>query len=118
MITRRRTYSATVAAVGGVFDFIDEVVPTNQTFVIKKVGVDLDNVAGWTFCHWRFLRNGMAVYPLDDIYDQIGYAADSQEVEEIRFHGGSRFQVRGINDHAALPIGMLLTISYDVIDND
>ena len=118
MRNRIRTYSETVAAVGGVVDFVDEIVPSNQTYVIKSVGVDLDNVAGWTFCHWRFLKNGIPVYPLDDIYDQIGYAAQRQSVENIQFPGGSRFQIRGINDHAALNIGMLITVEYDIVDND
>jgi len=112
-----RDLSGSVAAAGGIRDFIDEIVPSNCTLIIRAFGNDLDNIAGWTFCHWRFLRNGIPVYPLNDIYDQMGYSASRQKVQNIRFNGGDRFILRGINDHAALAIGMLVSVEYDIVDN-
>jgi hypothetical protein len=108
-----------VIAAGAQYDFIDEYVPSNCTIVIKAFGNDLSNVAGWSLVHWQFLKNGMGQYPLDDTFDQIGYAASRQKVQNIRFEGGSRFQLRGIAN-AGTPVGcqVLISVEYDIEDND
>lgn len=112
-----RDYSAVIAA-GTQFDFIDEIVPSNTKYVMKSFGNDLSNVAAWTFVHWRILRNGIPVYPMDDIFDQMGFAAQRQPIEGIEIKGGQRFQVRGIAN-AGTPAGtaVLVSIEYDQIDN-
>ena len=117
MSTMIKDLSHSVAAVGGTYDFIDEVVPSNCKLILKGFGNDLDNIAGWTFCHWRFLRNGIPAYPMDDIYDQMGYSAQRQPTQQLIWQGGDRFQLRGINDHAALAIGMLISVEYEFVDN-
>lgn len=109
--------SAVIAA-GTQNDFIDFVVPSNQTLVLKSFGNDLSNVAAWTLVHWRFLKNGIPQYPMDDIFDQMGFAAQRQPVQNLRWTGGSRFIVRGIAD-AGTPAGtaVLISIEYDLVDN-
>lgn len=112
-----RDFSQVIAA-GAQADFLDEIVPANSQYVIKSFGNDLSNVAAWTFVHWRILRNGIPVYPMDDIYDQMGYAAQRQPVENIILRGGQRFQVRGIAN-VGTPAGtaVLVSIEYEQIDN-
>lgn len=111
-----RDFSA-VVAFGTFIDFIDEVVPANCKYIIKTFGNDLSNVLGWTFCHWQFIKNGIPQYPLNNIYDQMGYAAARQPVQNIVFEGGSRFQLRGINDTAATTMAMLVSVEWDEVDN-
>lgn len=108
-----------VIAAGAQADFIDLVVPMNQTLVLKSFGNDLSNVAGWTLVHWRFLKNTLPYYPMDDIFDQMGFAAQRQPVQNLRWPGGSRFTVRGIAD-AGTPAGtaVLISVEYDLVDND
>jgi len=113
-----RDFSVVIAA-GAVFDFIDETVPSNCTYVIKEFGNDLSNVLSWTFVSWIFLVNGQATYPLDDIRDQMGFAAQRQEVQNLKITGGSRLQVRGVaRVGIALNTAVLLSIAYDIEDND
>lgn len=115
--TRIRDFSAVIAPAAQ-FDFIDEIVPSNQHFVVKSFGNDLSNVAGWTFAQWQLLRNGMPVYPMDAIFDQMGFAAQRQPVENLVWNGGDRFQVRGLMA-AAGPAGcaVLVSIEYSEEDN-
>ena len=112
-----RDFSAVIAA-GAQNDFIDEIVPSNTKYVMKSFGNDLSNVAAWTFVSWSILRNGIGVYPMDDVRDQMGYAAQRQAIEGIEIKGGQRFQVRGIA-RAGTPAGtaVLVSIEYDQIDN-
>jgi len=113
-----RDYSQVIAA-GANFDFIDMYIPANSTLIIKGFGNDLSNVAGWTLVHWQFLKNSMGYFPMDDIFDQMGYAAQRQAVENLQWQGGDRFQVRGVAD-AGTPAGcaVLVSIEYDIVDND
>ena len=114
--TRIRDFSAVIAA-GGQFDFIDETVPSNQHYVLKSFGNDLSNVLGWTFVHWRILANGMPQYPMDDVFDQMGYAAQRQPIEGIVITGGSRFQVRGIAN-VGTPAGTAVLVSIEYTEED
>lgn len=101
------------------FDFIDFVVPPNQTLILKSFGNDLSNVAGWTLVHWRLLKNGIPQYPMDDIFDQMGYAAQRQPVQNLKWTGGSRFIVRGIaNAGTPALCAVLISVEYDLVDND
>jgi hypothetical protein len=100
-------------------DFIDLFVPANSTLIVKSFGNDLSNVAGWTFAQWQFLKNGMPQYPLDAIFDQMGYAAQRQAVQQLKWNGGDRFQLRGLMA-AAGPAGcaVLVSVEYEIVDND
>ena len=113
-----RDLSATIAA-GSTFDFLDEVVPSNCHYVIKSFGNDLSNVAAWGLVHWRFLENGMPIFPMDDIFDQMGFAAQRQPTQPIIIRGGARFQLRGIAN-AGVPAGtnVLISIEFDIEPND
>lgn len=108
-----------VIAAGTQADFIDFTVPSNQMLIVKSFGNDLSNVAGWTLVHWQLLKNGIPNYPMQDIYDQMGYAAQRQPIQNLRWPGGSRFTVRGIAN-AGTPAGtaVLVSIEYDLVDND
>jgi hypothetical protein len=112
-----RDFSQVIAATTQA-DFIDFRVPANQTLIVKSFGNDLSNVLGWTLVHWQLLKNGMGEYPMDDIFDQMGYAAQRQPIENLRWQGGDRFQVRGIAN-AGTPAGtaVLVSIEYEIIDN-
>jgi hypothetical protein len=101
------------------YDFIDMYVPANSTLIVKSFGNDLSNVAGWTFTQWQLLKNGMAQYPMDAIFDQMGYAAQRQQIQQLKWQGGDRFQLRGLMA-AAGPAGcaVLVSIEYDIVDND
>ena len=115
---RIRDFSAVIAP-GAQFDFINIIVPSNQHYVLKEFGNDLANVAGWTFAQWQILVNGMPTYPMDAIFDQMGYAAQRQKVEGIVIRGGSRFQVRGLMDALGPPLcAVLVSIAYEEVDND
>ena len=113
-----RDFSSVIAA-GATFNFINEIVPPNCTYVIKEFGNDLSNVLSWTFVSWVFLVNGLAQFPLNDIRDQMGFAAQRQEVQNVRIPGGSRLQVQGVA-RAGIILGtaVLLSIAYDIEDND
>ena len=103
---------------GGIVDFIDEIVPPNCTLVLKSFGNDVGNVALWTFAHWRFLKNMMPQFPMDDIYDPSGTTMLRQPCENIKWQGGSRFTLRAINDHAAITAVMPVSVEYDLVAND
>jgi len=107
-----------VIAAGAQADFIDMIVPANCSLVVKSFGNDLSIVAAWTLVHWQFLKNGIPFDPLDDIYDQMGYAAQRQAIQNLRWNGGDRFQLRGIAN-AGTPAGtvVLASIEYEIIDN-
>lgn len=108
-----------VIAAGANFDFIDMYVPANSRLILKSFGNDLSNVGGWTFVHWQFLRNGIPIYPMDDIFDQMGYAAQRQAIQNLEVNGGDRFQLRGVAN-VGTPAGtsVLCSIEYDIVDND
>ena len=115
---RIRDFSAVIAP-GFQFDFINIIVPSNQHYVLKEFGNDLSIVGGWTFAQWQILINGIPTYPMNAIFDQMGYAAQRQKVEGIVMRGGDRFQVRGLMDGAG-PAGcaVLVSIAYEEVDND
>jgi hypothetical protein len=113
-----RDFSQVIAATTQ-FDFIDMYIPANQTLVIKSFGNDLSNVGGWTFVHWQFLKNGQGEYPMNDIFDQMGYAAQRQNVENLKWQGGDRFQLRGVaNVGTPALCAVLASIEYDLVDNE
>ena len=113
-----RDYSAVIAPAAQ-FDFIDMYISANSTLIVLEFGNDLANVAGWTFAQWQLLKNGMPQYPMDAIFDQMGYAAQRQTIENLQWQGGDRFQLRGLMA-AAGPAGcaVLASIKYKIVDND
>lgn len=113
---RIRDFSRVIAA-GTQYDFIDEFIPANQHFVMKSFGNDLSNVAAWTFVHWQILENGLPCYPMDDVFDQMGYAAQRQAIENIIIRGGGRFQIRAIANAGCPATTVLLSIEYTEEDN-
>lgn len=60
----------------------------------RKIGNYLSPVAGWGFCYWQILQNGIVV---QIVRDQIGYAAQRELITPIIVHGGDRISVNGVN---------------------
>ena len=63
-------------------------VPSKAILVLKKFANYTDIVGAWGTLTWRILKNGIGVYPYDDIEDEIGYSAMPENITNIEFRGG------------------------------
>ena len=89
-------------------------VPTKCRFRLRDIGNYLGTVAAWSFIVWHFQCNGVPQAPYDAFLDQIGYAAQRQEVEHLEFGGGSIITVTADNPTAAT-VAVGISLSWELL---
>jgi len=91
-------------------------VPSKAVLILKKFANYTDVVGAWGTMTWRILRNGIGLYPYDDIQDEIGYSAMPENIKNIEFRGGDLCVINATNlSGADLIMGIRLV--YEIMGN-
>lgn len=88
-------------------------VPPNCTLTLRKLG-NYTDAGGWTYITWRLRKNGIPVYPYENIKDQRGIGNTPADTEPIIFSGGDVLDVIATNSHGSTAFTAGLSIGYDV----
>lgn len=76
----------------------EEILPTGIHLKITHFMNYVGNAAAWGNITWRLLKNGVPVWPLDNILDQMGEIPDPYEIsEDVIIEGGNRVSLIAVN---------------------
>lgn len=75
-----------------VYTLFSERIPIKEKMVVTGFA-NYGDAAAWGNVQWEIRRNGIAVYPYNNVRDQIGYSAQVEKTEPIYFHGGSLLEI-------------------------
>jgi hypothetical protein len=76
-------------------------IPSKCRARLLAFGNYIDTVAAWGDIVWTMRCNGIPMAPYNAVLDQIGYAAQRSEVENIEVGGASLITVTADNNHVA-----------------
>lgn len=68
---------------------------------LLKFGNDVDNKSAYGSIIWRILKNGVAIYPYDNIKDCLGLITNPIDIIPISFSGGDTITVIGENNYSS-----------------
>ena len=92
-------------------------VPSKCRLRFKSFGNYLGTVAAWGVAYEVLTANSVPVYFVGgnpNILDQVGYAAQRQNVTELEFGGGTLLIIYGVNPTANI-LNMGASIEYELI---
>lgn len=92
------------------------IIPSKCRGRLLSFGNYIDTVAAWGTITWHLNCNGIPQAPYNAVLDQIGYAAQRSDVEQLEFGGGSIITVTADNalvPAAAVQVGC--SISWELI---
>ena len=89
-------------------------VPAKSELKVTHFSNYIDVVAEWGDIVWRLTRNGVGIYPYDQILDQIGIASDPREIEPIIIRGGDEFTIYCDNNDVAVNVVCGIALRYEV----
>lgn len=104
--------SVSLAAASSV-ELYSFVVPPNATLTLRKLG-NYTDAGGWTYITWRLRKNGIPVYPYENVKDQRGIGNTPADTEPIIFSGGDVLSVTAENSHGSTAFTAGLSIGYDL----
>lgn len=107
-------YSANVAATSTDTIIATYVIPSKARGRLLKMGNYLSVVAAWGYVVWRLRCNGIVQAPYNAIMDQIGYAAQREEVEKLEFGGGSIITITADNPTATI-VAVGVSLAWELI---
>jgi|APFre7841882630_1041343.scaffolds.fasta_scaffold55465_2 hypothetical protein len=107
-------FSVNVAATSVNTVVAQYIVPSKCRFRLRDLGNYIGTVAAWGFIVWHLNCNGIPCAPYGAFMDQIGYAAQRQEVEHLEFGGGSILTVTADNPTAAI-VAVGISLSWELI---
>ena len=113
----RENHSALVTALLDYADIWTYSVPSKCRLRFKSFGNYLGTVAAWGFCTWTVLLNNVPIWFYGGnpaVLDQVGYAAQRQQMTEYEVGGGTQIRVQGYNPTAA-DVNMGISIEYELI---
>lgn len=100
-------------AAGGSVELYRFAVPPTATLTLRKLG-NYTDAGGWTYMTWRLRKNGIPVYPYENIKDQRGIGNTPADTEPIVFSGGDVLSVTAENAHGTTTFTAGLSIGYDL----
>ena len=92
-------------------------VPTKCVLQFESFGNYLGTVAAWGTAYWYLAQNGVPVEfygGTPNIFDQVGYAAQRQKIENKIFGGGNQLIFYGVNPTAAI-LDMGIGVGFHLI---
>ena len=91
-------------------------VPAQSKAYLKKFGQIISDFTAVGSVIWRILKNGIPVYPYENILEIIGTAQQPIEIENIEFQGGDTLAVLIENWYNNTPtLGLGVRIIFEVI---
>jgi len=84
-------------------------VPPKAKLIITNFANYLDVPDAWGSVTWRFLRNGVGLYPYSNMEDQLGYASQLASLDRVECDGGDLFVVEATNNYGdVVKVGIVL----------
>ena len=88
-------------------------VPASSYIILRKLGNYLDTAGAWGSVTWKLLRNGVPVYPYENIKDQRGVGNTPADTEPVFFSGGDELSVYVTNAYGSAVI-CGVSIAFDI----
>jgi hypothetical protein len=102
--------------IGATLEILRVEAPSKCRIRIKTFGNYLGTVAAWGVAYWTYWENGVQreFSGVNQIMDQIGFAAQRQPVSPVEVGGGSVIQFFGVNPTGDI-LAMGISIGYEII---
>jgi len=91
------------------------IVPSKCRARLLSFGNYLSLVGHWGLVTWRMNVNGIPMAPYNAVMDQIGYAAQRSDVEQIECGGGSVITVTADNAAPVLHVQVGVSLAWELI---
>lgn len=91
------------------------IVPCKCRARLLAFGNYLSLVPHWGLVTWRLNVNGIPMAPYDAVRDQIGYAAQRSDVEQLECGGGSIVTVTADNAAPVLHVQVGVSLAWELI---
>jgi len=95
------------------YDLFTITVPAKAVLKVLSFGNYTDTVLAWTFISWIFYLDDHPMYPLNAIFDQIGFGTERQRVQGVEITGGHTLRVNAVNPTAA-DCRMGISLEYEL----
>jgi len=100
-------------AIGATVELFSFPVPAKAKMEVTNFANYIDCFDAWGLITWKFKRNGVPLYPYEEIMDQIAFGAPLRELAGIEICGGDVFSIDVTNDHDAV-VKVGIALNYEV----
>ena len=90
-------------------------VPENNILVFRKFGNDIDNMSAWGSVTFSINKNGIGVYPYENIKDQLGFLAIPKDISQIKLNPFDTLTIKVKNNYGST-IKAGIVFQYDLLE--
>lgn len=88
-------------------------VPSKAKMIVTNFANYINEFDAWGFITWILKRNGIPIYPYNDITDQIAFGAPLRELAGCEIQGGDRFSLDITNGYID-PVKCGIALKYQI----
>ena len=90
-------------------------VPENNILIFRKFGNDLDIMGAWGSVTFSINKNGIGVYPYENIKDQLGFLAIPKDISQIQLNPFDILTIEVKNNYGST-IKAGIVFQYDLLE--
>lgn len=100
-ITHKDINISPVIASGVTVEAFSFQVPSKAKMIVTNFANYINVFAAWGDIRWVLKRNGVGIFPYNEIEDQIAFGAPLRELAGVEIQGGDVFSIDIINSYTA-----------------